>query len=201
MAQTCCPQYTIRLDAEAFKPNKKQRQVMSRWNRFLQSGVKPSEAPGSANVAASGSNVPASTQYNVNAKGKGKAASDWTETLRQFEADRNPDAGHRFEASTAADTTVSSGLHAYRSPSRQLRQQTRHTSCTSGTRWPSTKTRRPRSRGAGSSGSCAEVHWWYVHDMRDLRGSNEGAELAYPPGRGVRGRCGLAVPVRIIPHV
>ncbi|ORX33890.1 arginine-tRNA-protein transferase [Kockovaella imperatae] len=39
MGRTCCPQYTIRLDAQAFKPSKKQRQVINRMNRYL-SGTK-----------------------------------------------------------------------------------------------------------------------------------------------------------------
>jgi len=32
---SCCPQYTIKLDATAFKPSRSQRQILSRWNRFI----------------------------------------------------------------------------------------------------------------------------------------------------------------------
>ncbi|KAF8631547.1 hypothetical protein AX15_002303 [Amanita polypyramis BW_CC] len=32
---SCCPQYTIRLDALAFKPSKSQRKVINRWNRYV----------------------------------------------------------------------------------------------------------------------------------------------------------------------
>lgn len=32
---SCCPQYTIRLDATEFKPSRSQRQLLNRWNRFV----------------------------------------------------------------------------------------------------------------------------------------------------------------------
>lgn len=38
MHQTCCPQYTIRLDVTRFKPNKGQRHVLNRLRRYLDGG-------------------------------------------------------------------------------------------------------------------------------------------------------------------
>lgn len=35
---SCCPQYTIRLDASAFKPSKSQRKLVNRWNRYVLHG-------------------------------------------------------------------------------------------------------------------------------------------------------------------
>lgn len=35
---SCCPQYTIRLDALEFKPSKSQRKLINRWNRFTLHG-------------------------------------------------------------------------------------------------------------------------------------------------------------------
>ncbi|EMD40631.1 hypothetical protein CERSUDRAFT_111211 [Gelatoporia subvermispora B] len=35
MQRTCCPQYTIKLDALDFKPSRSQRQLVNRWNRFV----------------------------------------------------------------------------------------------------------------------------------------------------------------------
>lgn len=35
MLRTCCPQYTIRLDAGACKPSKSQRQLLNRFKRFI----------------------------------------------------------------------------------------------------------------------------------------------------------------------
>ncbi|KAL0949701.1 hypothetical protein HGRIS_009738 [Hohenbuehelia grisea] len=38
LKNSCCPQYTIKLDATKFKPTKRQRKVLSRWNRFIVEG-------------------------------------------------------------------------------------------------------------------------------------------------------------------
>lgn len=35
MQQTCCPQYPIRLDVHKFQPNKAQKRVLKKWDRFL----------------------------------------------------------------------------------------------------------------------------------------------------------------------
>lgn len=35
---SCCPQYTIRLDALKFKPSKSQRKIINRWDRFVLKG-------------------------------------------------------------------------------------------------------------------------------------------------------------------
>ena len=45
MANTCCPQYTIRLDALQFDPgkDKKMRYLINRWKRYIVEGVKPGE--------------------------------------------------------------------------------------------------------------------------------------------------------------
>uniref|UniRef100_A0AC35U6S4 Arginyl-tRNA--protein transferase 1 n=1 Tax=Rhabditophanes sp. KR3021 TaxID=114890 RepID=A0AC35U6S4_9BILA len=40
MNETCCPQYTIRLDVDQFKISKSQKQVLSTFLRFLKSGAK-----------------------------------------------------------------------------------------------------------------------------------------------------------------
>jgi hypothetical protein len=68
MARTCCPQYTIRLDSLTFKPNKKHRQVMNRFNRYLETGEKPGEAE-----HASGSGQ---GQQKGKGKGKGKVKEE-----------------------------------------------------------------------------------------------------------------------------
>lgn len=45
MANTCCPQYTIRLDALRFDPgkDKKMRYLINRWKRYIIEGIKPGE--------------------------------------------------------------------------------------------------------------------------------------------------------------
>lgn len=46
MENTCCPQYTIRLDSLRFDPgkNKKMRYLLNRWKRFVLEGCKPGDA-------------------------------------------------------------------------------------------------------------------------------------------------------------
>ncbi|KAF5369803.1 hypothetical protein D9758_001173 [Tetrapyrgos nigripes] len=38
LRSSCCPLYTIRLDATKFKPSKSQRKLVNRWNRFVEHG-------------------------------------------------------------------------------------------------------------------------------------------------------------------
>ncbi|KAG1874557.1 arginine-tRNA-protein transferase [Suillus subalutaceus] len=40
LRRSCCPQYTIRLDAIAFKPSRSQRKLINRWNHFVMQGHK-----------------------------------------------------------------------------------------------------------------------------------------------------------------
>ncbi len=46
MANTCCPQYTIRLDAARFDAgdDKKLRKVLARWRRWVVDGVRGESA-------------------------------------------------------------------------------------------------------------------------------------------------------------
>ncbi|RDX53977.1 hypothetical protein OH76DRAFT_1342417 [Lentinus brumalis] len=43
LRRSCCPQYTIKLDALAFKPSKSQRKLVNRWNRFVTYGDQKDE--------------------------------------------------------------------------------------------------------------------------------------------------------------
>ncbi|KAH0840053.1 hypothetical protein J3R83DRAFT_1020 [Lanmaoa asiatica] len=45
LRRSCCPQYTIKLDALAFKPSRSQRKLLNRWNRFVRDGGKADETP------------------------------------------------------------------------------------------------------------------------------------------------------------
>lgn len=61
MARTCCPQYTIRLDVAQFKTTRQQRSAVNRWNRFLETSLKPGEGGGD------------DAMVGTDKKGKGKA--------------------------------------------------------------------------------------------------------------------------------
>lgn len=41
MEETCCPLYTIRLDALKFKISRSQKRVLRNWHDFLKDGKKP----------------------------------------------------------------------------------------------------------------------------------------------------------------
>ena len=91
MARTCCPQYTIRLDSTQFKPDKKHRQVMNRFNRYLSTGEKPGEASGDI----------ISSKGNGKGKGKGKQEGSWIDTLREGQTGYTVEKGqkHTFRVS------------------------------------------------------------------------------------------------------
>ncbi|KAJ7047488.1 arginine-tRNA-protein transferase [Mycena alexandri] len=42
---SCCPSYTIKLDANNFKPSKSQRKLINRWNRFVLRGKQAESKP------------------------------------------------------------------------------------------------------------------------------------------------------------
>lgn len=104
MASTCCPQYTIRLDAFNFKSNKKQNQVVNRFNRYLEQGVKPGEQM----VAERQKESSKGAKGKV---GKGRAnggGRDIVSEVHEFEVGygRENDAVHRFEVSDTADVYI-----------------------------------------------------------------------------------------------
>ncbi|KAI8141537.1 arginine-tRNA-protein transferase [Fennellomyces sp. T-0311] len=43
LSKSCCPQYTIRLDAKEFKPTKSQRKVINKFNRYIEGSWKPNK--------------------------------------------------------------------------------------------------------------------------------------------------------------
>lgn len=88
MSRTCCPQYTIRLESLDFKPNKKHRQVMNRFNRYLQTGEKPGKAS------------------EAKGKGKAKESADWIDSLRAHHSGYAgaKEGKHRFEVSWGRHT-------------------------------------------------------------------------------------------------
>ncbi|BGO99091.1 Arginyl-tRNA--protein transferase 1 [Rhodotorula toruloides] len=124
MRNTCCPQYTISLDAGSFKPSRSQRQVLARFNAFVKTGERDGQpgwgtqasqeastsgtsrtaaaAEKGGNDVAMGEAVPAKKKDK--GRGKGKAnqaeAADWGESVHAGDWDRSPQDEpfkHRFE--------------------------------------------------------------------------------------------------------
>jgi hypothetical protein len=111
MARTCCPQYTIRLDAQAYKPSKRHRQVVNRFNRFLEGEDETGEDGPSKigdcdmnGVSAQGGPVKKKSggagKDKGKDKGKGKATPwDFMTELRKYEVGFGQEGKHRFEVS------------------------------------------------------------------------------------------------------
>ncbi|GAA5982247.1 hypothetical protein JCM11641_006238 [Rhodosporidiobolus odoratus] len=97
MGRTCCPQYTIYLTAQDFKPSKSQRQIMQRFNAFVQDGEREGQKgwgpPPATEETADEEMAPEGEGQKKNkGKGKGKAnqsaSEDWGELVRAAEWER-----------------------------------------------------------------------------------------------------------------
>jgi len=53
LKRSCCPQYTIKLDATEFKASKSQRKLVNRWSRFVSSGGNTPEGTGTVTDSSS----------------------------------------------------------------------------------------------------------------------------------------------------
>ncbi|KAJ7095266.1 arginine-tRNA-protein transferase [Mycena belliarum] len=51
LKHSCCPSYTIKLDAIAFKPSKSQRKLVNRWNRFIVHGKQLTTPPSTSKAS------------------------------------------------------------------------------------------------------------------------------------------------------
>ena len=92
MARTCCPQYTIRLESLEYKPNKKHRQVINRFNRYILTGEKPGEGEASAGSGGGGG--------KGKSKAKPKETGDWIDILRSHQMGHiTGESKHKFEVS------------------------------------------------------------------------------------------------------
>ncbi|KAI9636382.1 arginine-tRNA-protein transferase [Dioszegia hungarica] len=102
MARSCCPQYTIRLDAREFAPNKKHRQVLNRWNRYLSTGSREVDA--------------SSTDNKGKGKGKKKVEGEgwWTE-LHRYEVDIGEEGVVRFETELVPAVATPESFELYKS--------------------------------------------------------------------------------------
>jgi arginine-tRNA-protein transferase len=96
LKRSCCPQYTIKLDATEFKASKSQRKLVNRWTRFVLCG---DSAAGSSGSGAAG-NAP-----TTSSKRKGSSSSkepqfvleDANHASESTSGDVNVDSAHVFE--------------------------------------------------------------------------------------------------------
>ncbi|WWC86879.1 uncharacterized protein L201_001758 [Kwoniella dendrophila CBS 6074] len=120
MARTCCPQYTIRLNVNDFKGNKKHRQVINRFNRYLETGQKPGESSTITDVNMDKQK----SKRKREGKGKGKSnvsqKNDLIDDLHTFEV-RCIDKGeedrlaHKFETRLVPAKATTETFELYKS--------------------------------------------------------------------------------------
>ncbi|RIA89300.1 arginine-tRNA-protein transferase [Glomus cerebriforme] len=92
MRESCCPQYTIRLDANKFRASKSQRKMINRFNRYIEGTYDPTNKDGDdGDDESSKSN---SQQNNSKNKIKAKSGFDLNETIH--EAEDQQDWKHRL---------------------------------------------------------------------------------------------------------
>ncbi|BGP44414.1 Arginyl-tRNA--protein transferase 1 [Rhodotorula kratochvilovae] len=110
LARTCCPQFTIALDAAAFTPSRSQRQVLQRFAAYTCQGEReghpgwgppPAEGTAAASAAGDAEMKDAAAKSKKKDKGMGKAeAADWGEAVHSGDWDRSSGEQpfkHRFE--------------------------------------------------------------------------------------------------------
>ncbi|KAK2466134.1 hypothetical protein APHAL10511_001776 [Amanita phalloides] len=113
---SCCPQYTIRLDALAFRPSKSQRKVVNRWNRFLLQG-KDAET------------------MDVDAEPKKSNPKSRNQTFSLMHAIHTMETGfhtedhptHRFEVSLEPSSYTSEKYALYKKYQEEIHEDTRNT--------------------------------------------------------------------------
>ncbi|KAF8719145.1 hypothetical protein AX14_011405 [Amanita brunnescens Koide BX004] len=114
---SCCPQYTIRLDALAFKPSKSQRKVINRWNRYVLQG-KDAEAmdvdTGSKNASSISKNQAFSLTSAIHA-------------LETHAEEHPAHPAHRFEVSLELSSFTLEKYDLYRKYQEEIHHDTNRT--------------------------------------------------------------------------
>jgi len=101
MPRTCCPQYPIRLSATEFVPSRSQRQLVNRWNRYVQSGDAVDNVTNATNDFDTKDSHRSSSKTLADAKGSKMPQFSWTSSLhaseQTFIGDSTPSSRHTFE--------------------------------------------------------------------------------------------------------
>jgi len=114
LKKSCCPQYTIKLDANAFKPSKSQRKLLNRWNRFVIHGEGGEDASGEAGSKPK--------QGNPHKGKKTETAFSLTDTIRASECDfcATDSPKHRFEVTLEPSSFTDEKFGLYQSYQRNI---------------------------------------------------------------------------------
>ncbi|KAI0335581.1 hypothetical protein GY45DRAFT_1350777 [Cubamyces sp. BRFM 1775] len=120
LKRSCCPQYTIKLDALRFKPSKSQRKLLNRFNRFVIEGDHRD-----ADDTMEGSSKEQSRSSQL--KGKGKAAhvfnlvTDIHAAESSFVRDSTP--AHRFEVTLEPSSYTEEKFALYCSYQKEIHKE------------------------------------------------------------------------------
>ncbi|RUP52027.1 hypothetical protein BC936DRAFT_143203 [Jimgerdemannia flammicorona] len=98
LRKSCCPQYTIRLDATQFKPSKSQRKIISKFNRYIEGSYLPTKKDGGAMDDVEDVSEPPSTHTHAKIDNKqarkpgpgGDGTQDLVEMIHAAEDEHRP---------------------------------------------------------------------------------------------------------------
>ncbi|KAI9000901.1 arginine-tRNA-protein transferase [Trametes punicea] len=119
LKRSCCPQYTIKLDALQFKPSKSQRKLLNRFNRFVIHGDQRD-----VDDPMEGTNQEASRTVPVKDKGKSKAThvfeltKDIHRSEHAFAQDESP--RHKFEVTLEPSSFTEEKFALYKSYQKEI---------------------------------------------------------------------------------
>ncbi|KAG1755820.1 arginine-tRNA-protein transferase [Suillus lakei] len=123
LRRSCCPQYTIRLDAIAFKPSRSQRKLINRWNHFVMQGHK-SETSDSLLRGA----LPSKSGGNASKRDTPKfSLSTSIHTAESDFIPPNETAHHKFEVTLEPSTYSEEKYALYLLYQRQIHHDTNNT--------------------------------------------------------------------------
>ncbi|OSD04358.1 hypothetical protein PYCCODRAFT_1364194 [Trametes coccinea BRFM310] len=120
LKRSCCPQYTIKLDALQFKQSKSQRKLLNRFNRFVIHGDNRG-----ADDPMEGTSKEASKAAQKSGKGKGNTAHvfELTKDIHASEVnflDANSPAAHNFEVTLEPSSFTEEKFALYKSYQKEI---------------------------------------------------------------------------------
>ncbi|GBE79744.1 Arginyl-tRNA--protein transferase 1 [Sparassis crispa] len=120
LKRSCCPQYTIKLDALQFKPSRSQRKLLHRWNRFVLY-----DEHGGVDHDSSANKTDLRKRKPTKSKGKEQAFSLTSEihaSERRTTTDEKP--AHSFEVTLELSSYTDEKFKLYQSYQKEIHHET-----------------------------------------------------------------------------
>ncbi|KAG2146708.1 arginine-tRNA-protein transferase [Suillus clintonianus] len=128
LRRSCCPQYTIKLDAIAFKPSRSQRKLINRWNHFVMQGHKSETSDSLLQGVASKPTRPFKSEGNASKRDAPKFSL--STSIHAAEANiipPNETARHKFEVTLEPSTYSEEKYTLYTLYQSQIHHDTNNT--------------------------------------------------------------------------